>query len=96
MSTIGSDLAFSRAKPCYENHLRTLGGKEWKETKNGERYKEKFCFTKELAKGGFGLVYIGHRQFEKENGEITCKEEEIIFKEMTVNDREKNRAEREI
>ena len=96
MSTIGSDSAFSRAKPCFEKHLRTVGGGEWKKTRNGERYKECFCFTRELAKGGFGLVYIGHRQFERENKEIQCKEETIIFKDMTVNDREKDRAFREM
>ena len=97
MSTIGSDSAFSRTKPCSETHLRPVGGREWKHTKKGERYKEWFIYTKELAKGGFGVVYIGHRQFERENHEIPqCKEETIIFKDMQVNDREKGRVDREI
>ena len=98
MSTIGSDSAFSRTKPSScKNHLRPVGGEEWKHTKKGERYKERFWFTKELAKGGFGVVYIGHRQFQRENHEIPqCKEETIIFKDMQVNDREKGRVDREI
>ena len=40
MSTIGSDSAFSRTKPCSETHLRPVGGGpggEWKQTKKGER-----------------------------------------------------------
>ena len=97
MSTIGSDSAFSRTKPCSETHLRPVGGEAWKKPKNGERYKEWFCFTKELAKGGFGVVYIGHRQYQRENhDEKQCREEKIIFKDMQVNDRDKGRVEREI
>ena len=97
MSTIGSDSAFSRTKLCNVEHLRTVGGRDWEHIKN-ERYKVSFCFTKVLAKGGFGVVYLGHRQYERENHEIKiqCKEENIAFKDMQVNDSEKGRVEREI
>merc|ERR1712018_995136 len=97
MSTIGSDSAFSRTKPCTETHLIQVGGVKWKHTKKGERYKEWFCFTKELARGGFSVVYIGHRQILRENHEIPkCKEETITFKDMQVIDSEKGRVDREM
>ena len=96
MSTIGSDSAFSRAKPCSEKHLRTVGGEESKKTKRGEKYKECYCLTKELGKGGFSVVYIGHRQIQKEDKTLHCKDETIVFKEMTVKEKEKDRADREI